>query len=271
MDLESMEDLITQLRDRNAAPAKRMAAVELVGEGVAWDDDLANALLGIVESREESEALRARAAIALGPMLEETDMEGFDEDNPFSDPPVTEETFHHIQATLHRVYADESESKEVRRRVLEGSVRAVEEWHPEAVRAAYASSDPEWRLTAVFGMQYVPGFDAQILEALGSDDPELHFEAVRAAGEREVIAAWPHIGSLLNEHTERDLLFAAIEAAAYVGGEEAISALTNLSDSRNQEIAEAASEALAMAEIVAEVDEDEDEDEDDLDEEDDKD
>src|SRR4051812_30626362 len=96
------------LRDRGAGVAKRLTAVELAGESSVWDDDLANALLAIVASREETDELRARAAIAFGPILEETEMEGFDEDNPFSEPSITEETFKQIQETLHRVYADEN-------------------------------------------------------------------------------------------------------------------------------------------------------------------
>jgi hypothetical protein len=251
------------LRDRRAGVAKRLTAVELAGEEFVWDDDLAEALMAIVASREEPDELRARAAIAFGPIIEETEMEGFDEDDPFSEPRITEETFKKVQETLHRVYADESDSKEVRRRALEGSVRGVEKWHRDAVGAAYASSDPEWRITGVFGMRYAPGFDAQILEALESDDPEMHFEAVRAAGEREVKAAWPHIAALLNEKKEKDLLLAAIEAAAYINAEEAVPALVKLSESEDAEIAEAATEAMSMAELIEEIDDDDDIDEDD--------
>jgi len=258
MERKKVKDLKSLLRDRREGESRRMAAIEQAGDTQAWDDELAKALLAIVESREESDALRARAAIALGPLLEDTDMEGFDEDDPFSEPEITEATFQQIQETLRRVYADESDSKEVRRRSLEGSVRSVQEWHADAVRAAAASSDPEWRLTAVFAMRYVPGFDAQILAALESTDPEVHFEAVRAAGERELTAAWPHIQGLLNERTERDLLLAAIEAAAYVNPQEAVLPLAELSQSQDAEIAEAAEEAMSLIEAMdlGEYDED---------------
>ena len=56
--------------------------------------------------------------------------------------------------------------KELRRRILEASVRAFEPWHPDAIRTAYASSDQEWVLTAVFAMAHIKGFDEQILESL---------------------------------------------------------------------------------------------------------
>jgi hypothetical protein len=267
MDLENTDNLNAVLRDRSAAIAERMAAVEQSGECVSWDDELAKSLLAIVGSAEENEELRARAAIALGPILEEADMEGFDEDSPFSEPPITQATFNEIQETLRRVYTDVSESKEVRRRAFEGSVRALQDWHADAVRAAYASSDPEWRLTGIFAMQFVPGFDTQILEALESDNPEIRFEAVRAAGEREVKAAWPHIEKLLNEDTEKDLLLVAIEAAAYVNPEDAGVALVELTNSEDFEIAESASEAMAMAEVMDDADDDDEVDDDDEDDE----
>lgn len=42
--------------------------------------------------------------------------------------------------------------KEVRRRVLEGSVRAPQDWHKDAITEAYAGNDELWKLTAVFAM-----------------------------------------------------------------------------------------------------------------------
>src|SRR5262250_1002043 len=73
---------------------------------------------------------------------------------------------------------------------------APQDWHKDAIRAAYETKSDAWIITAVFCMQFVRGFDAQILEALKSSNPEIHFEAVRAAGGAEVDAAWPHIVEL---------------------------------------------------------------------------
>ena len=49
--------------------------------------------------------------------------------------------------------------KDVRREILEASVRAPQDWHQEAVRMAYSSDDESWRLTAVFCMCYIRGFE----------------------------------------------------------------------------------------------------------------
>jgi hypothetical protein len=52
--------------------------------------------------------------------------------------------------------------------VLEASVRAPQDWHLDAIREAYSSTDEAWSLTAVFCMRFVRGFNEQILEALES-------------------------------------------------------------------------------------------------------
>jgi hypothetical protein len=54
---------------------------------------------------------------------------------------------------------DASVPTDVRRRILEASVRAPQDWHRDAIRAAYASDDDVWRLTAVFCMRSVRGFE----------------------------------------------------------------------------------------------------------------
>ena len=77
---------------------------------------------------------------------------------------------------------DASAPKDVRRRALEGSVRGPQTWHRDAIRAAFASADDAWKLTAVFCMRFVMGFDDQALEALNSTNPAIHYEAVVAAG-----------------------------------------------------------------------------------------
>jgi len=127
-------------------------------------------------------------------------------------------------------------------------VRAPQEWQIDAVKAAYSSGDKDWMLTAVFAMSRVPGFDAQILEALESTDPETHYEAVNAAGVRELDAAWPHIIELIeNPATSKPLLLAAIEAIGYIRPQEAVEILKDFAGSCDEEIAETANEAITIA------------------------
>jgi hypothetical protein len=243
------------LRNRGTALSDRIIAAELAGHVVVLDDSMADLLLSIVRSSGEPEELRARAAISLGPALEQCDTEGFDDD--LAEPPITGATFRRIQQTLRETHMDEGAPKELRRRALEASVRAAQVWHQDAIRAAYSSGDEDWKLTAVFGMRWVAGFDDEILEMLESRNPDIHYEAVRAAGNWGLYAAWPHVAALIaSEETEKHLLLAAIEAAANLRPREAGAVLAELADSEDEEIAEAVDEALLMAEPGFDEDED---------------
>ena len=251
--------LLRTLVDKQAHEADRIIAAELVGDSAVMNDDLANALLAIVGNGDEPEQLRAKAAISLGPALEEADLDGFDDPD---DVAITEETFHNIQDLLHKLYLDETNSKELRRRILEAAVRAPQDWQTEAIRAAYSSGDEEWMLTAVFAMGQVRGFDDQILESLKSSDPEIHYEAVNAAGVWELDAAWPHVVALVKDpSTPKDLLLVAIKAVGYIRPQEAEETLVDLADSRDEEISEAATEAIATAQAMSGEEDDEDEEE----------
>jgi HEAT repeat protein len=237
------------LRDERADKSERLLAAELAGDSTVIDDELADALMSILLSGHEPEDLRARAVISLGPALEYADIDGFDDPEYV---PISEQTFIRIQKTLRKLYMDAGVPKEVRRRILEASVRAPQDWHRDAVRAAYSSDDEDWRLTAVFCMRFVRGFEERILQSLDSRNPDIHYEAVCAAGNWEIDAAWSHIaGLVIAEDTDKSLLFAAIEAAASIRPHEASEILVELIESDDEDIVEAAYDALGMAEALA--------------------
>ena len=107
--------------------------------------------------------------------------------------------------------------------------------------------------------------DLSRLESLESNNPDIHYEAVCAAGNWEVEAAWSHIVRLIkSEDTDKFLLLAAIEAAASIHPRKAPGILFDLTESDDEDIAEAAYEASAMAEGLAGLDWDEDRDKDSL-------
>ena len=161
---------------------------------------------------------------------------------------------------LRKVYLDTANvPKETRRRALEAGVRAPQDWHPDAVRIAHESSDEEWKLTAVFCMRRIHGFEKEILEGLESRNPDIHVEAVQSAGVRELNAAWPHVKKLVtSKQTAKPLLLAAIIAVACIRPHEAATVLAKLAKSRDQEIAETAREAI-LESTVFEHDDDWDE------------
>lgn len=234
------------LSDDQSEPSDRILAVELAGDFTVINDELVDALICILQDRQESEELRGKAAISLGPVIDYTDMDGFDDPD---DVPITEATFRNIQESLRMLYRDAAVPKNVRRRILEASVRAPRDWHQDAIRAAYASDDEDWRLTAVFSMRWVGGFDTQILEALESNNPDIHYQAVCAAGNWEVDAAWEHVSKLIGaQGTDKPLLLAAIDAVANIRPKEAGVILVDLTDSDDEDIVGAAHEAMGMAE-----------------------
>ena len=257
--------LLPVLRDKDSVvPVQRLAAVSVAGDYTQINDTLADALIAIVENPAESEEIRAAAAISFGPALEQGSIEEFIDPDEV---PISEEMFDRIKAVLKRVYLDEGTPKLVKRRVMEGSIRAPEDWHREEVRKAYASGDEEWKLTAVFCMNHLRGFDTEVLEALKSKDPEIHIEAVRAAGSFELDAAWPHIAELArSDRTEKELRIAAIEALSTLRPKDSLEILHELSDHKDEDIAEAADEARIMAVGFLDIGEDDD----DFDEEDDE-
>jgi hypothetical protein len=243
------------LTDPRANESDRLIAAGLAGDMTVINDELADALMTVVRSPDEPEPLRAQAAIAFGPILEQSDIDRFEDPD---DLPIAERTFLNIQDLLQQLYSDHSIPKEVRRRTLEASVRAPQSWHEDAILTAYRSGDKEWMLTAVFSMRWVRGFDDQILEALKSADPEIHYQAVQAAGVWELAAAWPHVVGLITDAAvSKPLLLAAIDAAASIRPSEAGPILVDLSDSDDVEIAEAASEAMMMADAASAEEEDE--------------
>jgi hypothetical protein len=271
MDLKTLQDtppwewpegagriFLDILRDDQAAASDRVLAAELAGDFTVINEELVGALLSILGNGAESEKLRGKAAISLGPVLEHADTEGFEDPD---DVPITERTFHAIQESLRKLYVDARVPTEVRRRILEASVRAPQTWHRDAIRAAYSSDDEAWRLTAVFCMQFIRGFDEQILDALNSKNPDIRYEAVCAAGNWEVEAAWPHVAALVtSKRIDKPLLLAAIEAVAGIRPHEAPAILADLTGSADEDIADAVYEAMIMAKGRLGEEEDEDDD-----------
>lgn len=249
---DTAEKLREVLRDKQAPESERLIAADLSGDFVVINDKLAEALLVVVGNDQGSEDLRGRAAIALGPVLEQAYLDDFEDPE---DVPISEQTYHNIRETLHSLFMNPSIPKEVRRRILEAAVRSPQDWHSEAIRTAYSSDDESWNITAVFCMRFVPGFNDRILEALESKNKNIYYEAVCAAGNWELEAAWPYIAKILtSKKTSKSLVLAAIDAAGGFRSAEAAMLLGNLMDSRDEEIAEAAYEAMAMIEALLDED-----------------
>jgi hypothetical protein len=255
---EAGEIILDVLKNKNAGEDDRILAAELAGDESAMNDEMAVLLLSLIGDENENESVRCNAAISLGPALEFAYIMEFDDPD---DIVLTEETFLNVEKKMEAFYNDPDISDTVRRHVLEASVRSPKEWHKEKIKEALAVDDNDWKLTAVFGMGHLPGFEKEILETLESTVPEIHLEAVYAAGRQELEEAWPHIKELLNsDEIDKDLLLAAINVSASVNPGEAWGLLSDFADSEDEDIADAAEEALNLAHVLLEDGEEDDED-----------
>src|SRR5215470_2739637 len=93
------------LLDHQANETDRLIAAELAGDLTVINDELADALTAIIRSPDEPERLRAAAAIALGPVLEQAETDGFEDAD---DVPIMQRTFRNIQDWLHKLHFDNS-------------------------------------------------------------------------------------------------------------------------------------------------------------------
>ena len=251
---DAAKNILDVLRNRKAEEAERLLAAELAAELSVMDDAMASALLAVVRDSKEPEELRCVAAAALGPVLEYTDTVDYDDPDEVL---ISKKTFRKIQKSLQELFREAGAPEELRRRALEASAGSPLDWHTEALRTAY-TGDRLWVGTAVFCMQYVPGFEEEILEALGSSDPDVHYWAVCAAGNWELDAAWDHIAGIVTAAApEKELLLAAIESAGTIRPHLAHELLDPLRESEDEDIAATVEEALIMADELTADAEDE--------------
>lgn len=254
---EALGIILGVLKDGTASEADRVLAAGMAGEIPDFDDEAAEALLEVVRDAGQPPAVRAKAAVAFGPAFEYTET-AIEFEDPDAEAGLSDDTFEKAQETFRTLFEDKAQPKLVRRKILEASVRALQEWHEQAVREAWAGSDPDWRLTAAFAMRWVPGFEDEILEALGIGDPEILCEAVQAAGAGAIEEAWPVVSKLLSsKDTEKRLLLAAIEAAPFINRDGALERILPLTRHPDEDVSDAAEEQVFLAEETGMFDDEE--------------
>lgn len=223
------------------------------------NDEIARAFLDIAKERQD-DRVRADTIIGLGPIIEEAGLDYAEEVEGTGElgPEISRGMFETIQRELRAIFEDETQPTLVRRSALEALVRDPQQWHADAIRKLVATNDPEWRITAVFAMGYVPGFESDILTIIQTSEGALLYEAVRAAGRAELTEAAPKLRAIaVDEGVDSGLRAAAIEALPYID-DEADELLEDLAEHDDEEVASAAEFALEELSILAQS-EDEDE------------
>ncbi len=147
------------------------------------------------------------------------------------------------------------EPLEVQRRALEAVAYAVRTEITPLIRAAYVSPEPLLRISAVFAMgrtaeaQWAP----MVLAELKSIEPEMRFEAARAAGELELNEAGRELAHLIGD-PDTQVKEAAIWSLGQIGGDFARDTLARLlkktTDEDERDFIEEAIENLAFSDEV---------------------
>lgn len=217
------------------------------------NDEIAQAFLEIAKQGTD-DRVRADTIIGLGPIIEEAGLDYTDTDSDDlgeMGPGIARRTLETIQRELRTIFEDESQPKLVRRSALEALVRDPQQWHADAIRKLIANNDPEWRITGVFAMGYVPGFESDIMAFIQTSEGALLYEAVRAAGRAELTEAVEKLRAIaVDERADSGLRAAAIEALPYID-DEADELLEDLAEHEDEEIASAAEFALEELSIMA--------------------
>lgn len=259
---EANQELVRALRSGN----REVRAFALAEASPMVDDEIASELLRFARDPEKPEEERGDALIALGPALETCSYEEADDgslpaplpgEEDWWDLPLGSAAYREVGEALRRIYLDAAQPKLVRRRALEAAVRAPRDWQRDAAASAWGSDDPEWRLTAVFAMGYLPGFTAEIEKGLDSEELPIARQALLAVGRAGIEELADRLLATAEDpDADRELRLAAIEALGELGPEDAEDLLAELGQSDDRELAAAAEEALEELELMRGYDED---------------
>lgn len=141
------------------------------------------------------------------------------------------------------------EPQEVRRRALESIAYSSRKEVPPLIEQAAQDADIAMQASAIFAMGRSADeqWAEHIMRALDNPEPELRFEAARAAGEIGLVESISRLIELTQDE-DREVKEAAIWSLGEIGGIEAQNALFDLANhEKDDELLEAIEDALNMA------------------------
>jgi len=204
--LVSFEDL-GKLALNDTDPRVREVATRLLWE--SEDNSLINRFLEMVD-RDPDVHVRSAAATALGQFVYYGELEE-----------IPERDLHRIEEKLLAVTTDQAEAKLLRRRALEAMGFSSRPEIKPLIRAAYLLNDTEWLVTALFAMgrSADSSWTPFVLDMLDSENDEVLYEAVRAAGELEAPKARKPILQIIKNQPEgSEVRLAGIWSLSKIGG-----------------------------------------------------
>jgi len=201
-----------------------------------WECDDATLVQPLVHllRHDPAATVRAEAAVALSRFALQAELGELDER-------LAQMVVNALLDTIHRA----DEDADVRRRAIEAVAYVETESVRDIIDAAYNDGDERMRVSAVFAMGRTcdPFWASTVLSELNAAEPEMRFEAARAAGELKLRKAAPTLIKLL-EDPDKEVREAAIWALGQVGGRQARRALEECVQSGDELVSEYAEEAL---------------------------
>jgi HEAT repeat protein len=224
------------------------ARARAIGIRLLWESDdrrLIPIFIGIMKN-DNDEVVRASAAAALGMFVYIGELES-----------IPAESLQNVENHLLAVYQG-SDTPLVRRRALESLGFSSRNEVPDIIRKAYTSGNKEWIASALFAMGRSADEDwaDYIVAMLDNIEPDIQIEAVRAAGQLELISAREPLLNMLEEDDllDEDVRAAVIWSLSQIGGpgvREALSQLSEASeDDEEEEYIDMAIDNLSLAEGV---------------------
>ncbi|MDX2075073.1 MAG: HEAT repeat domain-containing protein [bacterium] len=222
-------------------PQVRASAVELL-----WDDESLEVMHKLVHLVRHDKGIEVRASAFTG--LGRFILLGeYDE--------VPKEEIQFAQTAAYDSWKNLNEPVEVRRRALEAFSNCTDDRLPEMITEAYKSHLPEMRVSAIYAMgrSYDSQWTSTILREMDNENPQIRYEAVRAAGELEIKQAVQQLGKLARGEHDREIMLMAIWSLGEIGGELPTKILQRLSDkaeeSDDEDLIDAIDEAIAIASL----------------------
>jgi HEAT repeat protein len=211
-------------------------------EGLWENEDLALAGLLVRLLREDpSESVRAAAAASLGRFVLLGELEKIG-----AAPAMMVEN-----ALLGAIY-DPQETLVVRRRAVESIAYSGQAQVRDIIEMAYCDDEEKMRISAVFAMgrSADPLWHEMVVAELGDPNPEMRYEAARACGELEVLAALSALIGLIEADPDPEVQEMAIWALGRIGGKEARRVLEACCESEDEALRQAAEEALDELDLL---------------------
>jgi hypothetical protein len=140
----------------------------------------------------------------------------------------------------------------VRRRAVESIAYSGQAQVRDIIEMAYCDDEEKMRISAVFAMgrSADPLWHEMVVAELGDPNPEMRYEAARACGELEVLAALSALIGLIEADPDPEVQEMAIWALGRIGGKEARRVLEACCESEDEALRQAAEEALDELDLL---------------------